>query len=149
MQRSELQDSLRLIGDLVLRGGLVTTIDDGAASGTPVARLVMQPDADTVVKVAAARVSDPGLSAQVSATMQALAATLDTATQRLQGMHRIAMLVITLVIGNATVFGVWNMRGLAWQVGTVTALALIALLLRWLAGVAMRMLLARAMRKVA
>jgi hypothetical protein len=144
----DLRSSLRLIGEMLHRGGLVVLISDGASGGRSIGRLMLQPDADAVLKIDAADMSDPALPGRIHAAVQALAAELDNAQNRLDGARRAAMLLIALLFTASTVATTLNLRSLAWQIGTAAAFTLAALVLRWLFGAAVRMLVQRAMREV-
>ncbi len=146
---AKLRSSLRLIGEMAHRGGLVVPIYDGASGGRSIGRLMLQPDAEAVLKIDTAELGNPTLPGRIHAAVQALAVELDDAQKRLDGVRRVAMVVIVVLLGASTLATTLSFRSLGWQIGSAAAFTLVALLLRWLFGVAMRMLLEHAMREVA
>jgi len=126
----------------------VVQIYSDATGERSVGRLVLQPDADAVLKIDTRDLGDPTLPSRIHAAVQALAAELDDAEKRLDGLRRVATLVIALLFSASTVVTTLSLQSLAWQIGTASAFVLAALVLRWLFGVVMRMLVERLVRQV-
>ena len=143
---SELHSSLQVLGEMFQHGGLVTTINGGADGSVPVVRLMLQPDAETLLKVSDAQTTDASLPAQIDTAMQSLIARLDSAQSYLGSAQSIGRFGIVLLLGGAGTFGMVQVKEVVWQVAIGLALTVAPLLSRWTIRQAMHFALVRVMR---
>jgi hypothetical protein len=113
--------------------------------GTPVmARLLLQPDADTVVMIDTAYAADPTLSDRVQDEINRLMAELDSAQTCVHAVQQVLKAGGTAALALLVSLGGWGLAGLVSPLVTATAFPALVLTLRPLLGWALRRRLAKA-----
>ena len=143
---SELHSNLLVLGEMFQHGGLVMTINGGADGSVPLVRLVLQPDAETMLTISGALATDASMSERIDTAVQSLISRLDSAQSYLGSAQSIGRFGIVLLLGGAGAYGMVQVQEVVWQVVIGTALTLAPLLSRWTIRQAMHFALARVMR---
>jgi membrane glycosyltransferase len=140
---TELRTGLQLLSEMFIRGGVMTTIQSQLAGNKVVARLIMQPDADILLKINVDGPIDGLLPMQLQAAVLALTARLHGAKTRIESIRRVALLAIVLAISSVATFGMTGIHSILWQAVLLIALSLVALVARWMVGLAIHWALRR------
>jgi hypothetical protein len=146
LRRSELHSSLLVLGEMFQHGGLVTTINGGVDGSVPLVRLMLQPDAETMLKIHGAVVTDASIPERIDTEVRSLISRLDSAQSCLDGAQSIGRFGIVLLLGGAGAFGMLQVEEVVWRVVIGAGLTLAPLLSRWTIRQAMHFALARVMR---
>ena len=133
------REDARLLAELLLKGGILLVIAD--AAGAPVARVLIQPDADILISINRSRLQDPELSVQLRDEQRAISVQLDAARRPLDavwtGTHIVcAAAYLAMAQQAAASFRYWVVQtavatGVA-LLGMLVASVLRRLLQRWL-----------------
>jgi hypothetical protein len=113
-------------------GGVLKTAEADGAGGPLAVRLLVQPDADVIVKVAIAQIDNAGLPAQLQGVVTGIIAGLSSAQRRIDAVRRMVHFAVAVLLGGCGVGGASAAPDLAH--GALVMVVFLA------AGAAMRML---------
>jgi hypothetical protein len=127
-------------------GGLLETANAGGADGPVAMRLLIQPDADVIVKIAIAQIENDDLPAQLQQVVACIVTGLSLATRRIDAVRRVIHSTVALLLAGCGIGGASTAPDLVHATLVFAAFLALGAVMRMLRGPMLRYALRRALR---
>ncbi|MBV8457579.1 MAG: hypothetical protein JO122_13300 [Acetobacteraceae bacterium] len=146
ISRGELRAHLAAVAEMFDNGGLLKTAEADGAGGPLAVRLLVQPDADVIVKISTAQIANDNLPAQLQQTIAAMVTGLSSAQRRIDAVRRVIHSAVAALLGVCGIGGAWTASDVIHGVLFLGAFLALGAVMRMLRGPVLRFVLRRALR---
>jgi hypothetical protein len=142
--RVELRSHLALVAEMFHQGGVLKTAAADGAGGPLAVRLLVQPDADVIVKIAIAQIENADLPAQMREVIAGMVTGLSSAQRRIDAVHRAVHSAVAVLLGVCGIGGASTAPDLVHGALVVAIFLALGVVIRMLRGPAIALVLRRA-----
>ena len=96
---------MALVAEMFHHGGVLKTAEAGGAGGPLAVRLLVQPDADVIVKIAIAEIENANLPGQLQGIVASVVTALSSAQRRIDAVRRVVHFAVAVLLGGCGVGG--------------------------------------------
>ena len=146
VSRSELRAHLAVVAEMFHNGGLLQTVAADGPGGPLALRLLVQPDADVVLKLSTAQIANDGLPAQLQQVIAGIITGLSSAQRRIDAVRRVIHSAVAALLGTAGIGGAFSAADVVHGALVFAAFLALGSVMRMLRGPALSFVLRRALR---
>jgi hypothetical protein len=144
--RAELRSLLALVAEMFHHGGVLKTSEADGAGGPVAVRLLVQPDADVIVKIATTQIENANLPALLEGIVAGILTSLSSAQRRIDAVRRVIHSAVAVLLGGCGIGGASTASDLVHGALVVAVFLAVGTVMRMLRGPILDFVLRRAAR---
>jgi hypothetical protein len=137
---------LALVAEMFHHGGVLKTAEADGAGGPVAVRLLVQPDADVIVKIAIGQIENANLPAQLQGIVASMVTGLSSAQRRIDAVRRVVHSAVAVLLGGCGVGGASTAPDLLHGALVMAVFLAVGVVMRMLRGRVLAFVLRRAAR---